>query len=117
MIPIVTFFYSNFSGNCKALLQQIKNLNLDKHLSIKYINIDNDTIKQYILKKFSQVPTIVVILDEEISLYSGNNAFEWFNFFHQSMEEHELKKSEVVAEFKPKSILEIAAELSKEREK
>lgn len=47
-MALVTMFYSNYSGNCKALLQLIKNSNLLDQLSIKFINIDNDDIKDVV---------------------------------------------------------------------
>lgn len=78
---IITIFYSNYSANSKALLQLIKNANLTQQLSIKFINIDNSTIKNIVLKKFSVVPSMVVILNDEMSLYSGDNVFEWFHIF------------------------------------
>jgi hypothetical protein len=78
---LVTVFYSNSSGNSKALLQFINNSKLMDKLSIKFINIDNNEMKNIIKKKFSVVPSIVVIQGDEISLYVGDNAFEWFNIF------------------------------------
>jgi hypothetical protein len=85
----VTIFYSNYSGNCKALLQRINNSNLMDKLSLKFINVDNNIMKSIITRKFSVVPTIVVMIEDEISLYTGDNVFEWFNIFvssHQSSE-------------------------------
>ena len=82
---LVTLFYSNYSGNCKALLQFIKNTNIMDKLSIKFVNIDNTTIKKIVLKKFTVVPSMVVIKNDEMSLYSGNNVFEWFNIFMSSL--------------------------------
>ncbi|CCV02178.1 hypothetical protein IIV25_160L [Invertebrate iridovirus 25] len=134
-MALVTMFYSNYSGNCKALLQLIKNSNLLDQLSIKFINIDNNDIKDIVLKKFSVVPSIVVIHEDEISLYTGNNAFEWFNMFtseeallnpnntsnslntsidHSAQTDEEDEKESVPDP--PKSILELAAEISKGRE-
>jgi hypothetical protein len=135
--PIVTVFYSNYSGNCKALLQSIKSSNIMDNLSIKFINIDNNVMKDVISKKFSVVPTIVVLLADEISLYTGNNAFEWFNMFSSSLIEDKSSNNNnntttdiipAVSESSPsssrqtqdtssKSITELAAEISKAREK
>lgn len=119
----VTLFYSNYSGNCKALLQRIKNLN--SKLSIKYINIDNKHIRNIVTKKFDVVPTIVVMLNDEISLYTGSNAFEWFNLIDNIMigMQH-TKLPNVENKIQPecgssnvkKSVSEIAAEFSKIRE-
>lgn len=125
--PLVTVFYSAYSGNCKALLQFIKNLKLS--LTIKYINVDNSTIRQIVAKKISVVPAIVVISGDEISLYTGTNAFEWFNVYmsvdddnsnteacsgtRDHYDHHQVQEN---PEPKPKTILEIAAELSKDRE-
>ena len=50
-MELVTIFYSNYSGNCKALFQYLKNSNLMNSLSIKFINIDNSSIKEEVLKK------------------------------------------------------------------
>lgn len=122
----VTVFYSNYSGNSKALLQFIKNANLMERLSLKYVNIDNKKMRNEVSKKFSVVPTIVVMVDDEISLYSGDNAFEWFNLLLRPIVE-EKNKNEVEKTHltplvednheKKKTIMELAAELSKEREK
>jgi hypothetical protein len=141
--PIITLFYSNYSPNCKALLQRLKNTNLASILSIKYINIDNETVRKVVSKKFSVVPAMVVLINDEISLYSGTNVFEWFNIYEQNLSEENVAQSQkevndstphtqdiasianistvhpVVVEEKPKkkTILELAAELSKAREK
>jgi hypothetical protein len=132
---LLTIFYSNYSPNSKALLQFIKNTNLMDKLSIRFINIDNTTIKNIILKKFTVVPSMVVIMNDEISLYSGNNVFEWFNIFMSSSSSEsansldpsglrtpigaktETEASEAEASKKvAKTIMEIAAEISKARE-
>jgi Thioredoxin len=129
---LITLFYSNYSGNCKALLQFIKNTNIMDKLSIKFVNIDNTTIKKTVLKKFTVVPTMVVIKNDEMSLYSGNNVFEWFNIFMSSVRQQSSSyKNEQVQENliksvhsdvprssneAPKTIMEIAAEISKARE-
>ena len=136
---LVTVFYSNSSGNSKALLQFINNSKLMDKLSIKFINIDNNEMKNIITKKFSVVPSIVVIQGDEISLYVGDNAFEWFNIFmstqssptfpshpnqqpkpetEQLSEIASSSSSSLTPEPKsPKSIMEIAKELSMAREK
>ncbi|CCV01827.1 hypothetical protein IIV22_150L [Invertebrate iridescent virus 22] len=123
MVELVTVFYSNESGNSKALLQQINNFNLIEQLNIKFINIDNNEIRDIVIKKFLVVPAIVVIQHDEISLYTGENAFEWFNMFlekkEESINQEESVFSEEVkdnSENTPKSILELAAEISKDRE-
>ena len=148
----VTIFYSNYSGNCKALLQRINNSNLMDKLSLKFINVDNVIMKSIVTRKFSVVPAIVVMIEDEISLYTGDNVFEWFNIFsssHQSNEveqpltetmsekdqfNHDFENQSVVDNrpkittqqdspteptscSKSKSILDIAAEISKAREK
>ncbi|ADO00444.1 hypothetical protein WIV_gp100 [Wiseana iridescent virus] len=133
-MALVTMFYSNYSGNCKALLQLIKNSNLLDRLSIKFINIDNNDMRGVVLKKFSVVPSIVVIFQDEISLYTGNNAFEWFNMFtseedllntnknpslnlkNLNLEASDTSDEEESVSNPPKSILELAAEISKDRE-
>lgn len=147
----VTIFYSNYSGNCKALFQCIKNFNLMDKLSIKFINIDNEAMKDIISKKFSVVPSIVVMIEDEISLYTGDNAFEWFNMFTSSTtQQHteppdifqeqniegsieskntnssQQKTSSILSDIaqgsqqpekkQPKTVMEMAAELSKARE-
>lgn len=133
----VTIFYSNYSGNCKALLQLINNSNLMDKLSLKFINVDNNIMKNIITKKFTVVPSIVVMIEDEISLYTGNNVFEWFNIFtspkvsldHDTEKSSELKcgskdhinknittEPSIEPQKQTKSILEIAAELSKARE-
>ena len=128
----ITVFYSNYSGNCKALLQQINNSNIMDKLSIKFMNIDNNVIRNVITKKFSVVPTIVVLSNDEISLYTGDNAFEWFNIFVQQQVDHvqqvettqrtedtiHTQSEEIMVSKEPKkTILELAAELSNAREK
>lgn len=152
---VVTIFYSNYSGNCKALLQRINNSNLMDKLSLKFINVDNDIMKSIITRKFSVVPAIVVMIEDEISLYTGDNVFEWFNIFSSSHQSNEVEQplTETMSEKDPrikfnhdfenqsvvdnrpkistqqdnpteptscsksKSILDIAAEISKAREK
>jgi hypothetical protein len=149
----VTIFYSNYSGNCKALLQRINNSNLMDKLSLKFINVDNDIMKSIITRKFSVVPAIVVMIEDEISLYTGDNVFEWFNIFSSSHPSNKVEQplTETISEKDPcikfnhdfenqsvvdnrpkittqqddpepscsksKSILDIAAEISKAREK
>lgn len=132
----VNLFYSNYSPNCKALLQYIKNLQLNKALTIKYINIDNMDIRTMVTKKFNVVPAIIVLLNDEVSLYTGPNVFEWFNLInenkgqiepindhspHNSTTENSTENSTETSrnnseESKKKSISEIAAEFSKQRE-
>ena len=135
MVPIVTVFYSNESGNSKALLQQINNFNLMDQLSIKFINIDNSEMKNLVIKKFLVVPSIVVLQQDEVSLYTGENVFEWFNAFESSVMEENSSEDEfeqVEDQIQPsilnnknneesepptkKTIMEIAAELSKARD-
>lgn len=133
MDTFVTIFYSNYSGNCKALLQLINNANLMDKLSLKFINIDNEEMKNVVMKKFSVVPTIVVMTGDEISLYTGDNAFEWFNIFigSSSPQNNQILNNDInqpntlqlpdygpknPPEDPPKTILELAAELSKARE-
>jgi hypothetical protein len=136
---MLTIFYSNYSGNCKALLQLINNANLMDKLSLKFINIDNEEMKNVVMKKFSVVPTLVVMVGDEISLYTGDNAFEWFNIFIQnggssSPQNNQIQNNDInqpntelitqlpdygpkdPPENPPKTILELAAELSKARE-
>lgn len=133
----VTLFYSNTSPNCKALLQTIKNLRFD--FTLKFVNIDNERMKSLVLQKFSVVPTVVILDKDEISLYTGENAFDWFAQLNNDSE-----SDESVDEVKPqatpeerladrvkgngsqipkgsgtrstKSLLEIATELAKERD-
>ena len=130
----VTLFYSNISPNCKALLQTIKNLRFD--FTLKFVNIDNERMKSLVLQKFSVVPTVVILDKDEISLYTGENAFDWFAQLNNDSE-----SDESVDEVKPqatpegngrssreaglssgsgtrstKSLLEIATELAKERD-
>jgi hypothetical protein len=130
---LITLFYSNYSANCKALLQQIKNFNSSNKLPIKYVNIDNKNIRSIIIKKFDVVPAIVVLLNDEVSLYTGSNAFDWFNQIdtldtqpsnerlrsdgpwnkapiEKNVSLNESKKSD------KKTVIEIAAEFSKVRE-
>ena len=137
---LITIFYSNHSGNCKALLQYIKNMNLKSELSIKYVNIDNEIIKDVIMKKFTVVPAMTVVRNDEISLYTGENVFEWFNSFEASIMDQSDSENEVEeledqsqpsisqvqnndsqhleeSQGKKKTIMEIAAELSKARDK
>jgi len=121
----VTLFYSNYSANCKALIQRIKNLNLNSKLNIKYINIDNKNIRNIVTKKFDVVPTIVVLLNDEVSLYTGTNAFEWFNIVDNDsiikVQQHhtDITTPSTIQEENSsvkKSVSEIAAEFSKLRE-
>ena len=85
MNTLVTIFYSDYSGNCKAFLQRVKNNKEIKDLStIKYINIDNQAIRKIVTKKFSIVPAVTVIVGNMISLYVGQNAFEWFTEFSEN---------------------------------
>lgn len=112
----VTLFYSNTSPNCKALLQTIKNLRFD--FTLKFVNIDNERMKSLVLQKFSVVPTVVILDKDEISLYTGENAFDWF----AQLESDESVSGEVKPQATPeetrstKSLLEIATELAKERD-
>ena len=88
------------------------------------------------MKKFSVVPTLVVMVGDEISLYTGDNAFEWFNIFigSSSPQNNQILNNDInqpntelitqlpdygpkdPPENPPKTILELAAELSKARE-
>ena len=117
-IPIVTVFYSNYSSNSKALLQFLKQLNLSSIITIKYINIDNSAIKSVVSRKVSVVPAIVVLLGDKISLYSGENAFEWFNLYMETMEEEVVPTvvEKKLEKPKTKSVMELAKELSQARE-
>lgn len=127
---LVTLFYSNYSGNCKALLQSINNTHIMDNLSIKYVNIDNDTIKKVILKKFTVVPSIIVLSNNEISLYTGDNVFEWFNIYLSSLPQPSNESNLNTVDYnqfesdnsksspnQSQSIMEKAIELSKAREK
>lgn len=126
----VTLFYSNTSPNCKALLQTIKNLRFD--FTLKFVNIDNERMKSLVLQKFSVVPTVVILDNDEISLYTGENAFDWFAQLNNDSESDEsvidekATPEERLAIPNPtpsgsgtrstKSLLEIATELAKERD-
>jgi len=131
MDNFLTIFYSNYSGNCKALLQYIQNLNLMDKLAIKFINIDSDNVRKLIMHKFNQVPAMVATTGDEVSLFVGKDVFEWFNIF----EEESAKVADAIPDPTPtptpiplgsgtlrapqsgnKSILELAAEISNERE-
>ena len=83
----VTLFYSNTSPKCKALLQTIKNLRFD--FTLKFVNIGNERMKSLVLQKFSVVPTIVILDKDEISLYTGENAFDWFAQLNNDSESDE----------------------------
>ena len=125
----VTLFYSNTSPNCKALLQTIENLRLGLTL-----NIDNERMKSLVLQKFSVVPAVVILDNDEISLYTGENAFDWFAQLNNDSESDEsVIEEKATPEEKAapeerlaipsgsgtrstKSLLEIAAELAKERD-
>ena len=125
-------FYSNTSPNCKALLQTIKNLRFD--FTLKFVNIDNERMKSLVLQKFSVVPTVVILDNDEISLYTGENAFDWFAQLNNDSESDEsVIEEKATPEEKAapeerlaipsgsgtrstKSLLEIAAELAKERD-
>jgi hypothetical protein len=95
-------------------------------------------MKNVITRKFSVVPSIVVIHEDEISLYVGDNAFEWFNIIStpstsptielaNNGDGIERNSSTIVTRLSsekkgtqqtsPKSIMEIAKELSMDREK
>jgi hypothetical protein len=124
---MITLFYSKYSGNCKALFQYMKNANLMDKLDIKFINIDNQQVRNVVMKKFNVVPAIVVLDKDEISLYSGENAFDWFyNLTIQDeskpkIQQEEEEKEEEQEEKKPsdskaKSIMELALEISNGRE-
>lgn len=78
-MKILTLYYSNYSGNCKALLQYLKTIKITNHIPIKFINIDNSEIKKAVERKFMSVPALIVIENENISLYTGENVFEWFS--------------------------------------
>lgn len=116
----VTLFYSNTSPNCKALLQTIKNLRFD--FTLKFVNIDNERMKSLVLQKFSVVPTVVILDNDEISLYTGENAFDWFAQLNNDSESDESATPEerlAIPNPTPsgtKSLLEIATELAKERD-
>lgn len=122
-IPTVTIFYSIYSGNSKALLQFLKQTNLSSIITLKYINIDNSTMRGIVSKKISVVPAIVVQLGNQLSLFSGENAFEWFNLYIESIrvdEEHEVaaeKQGSATNDDKSKkSVMELAKEISQARE-
>ena len=117
----VTLFYSNTSPNCKALLQTIKNLRFG--FTLKFVNIDNERMKSLVLQKFSVVPTVVILDKDEISLYTGENAFDWFAQLNNDSEGSENDESVPRIDEErsgttrsTKSLLEIATELAKERD-
>ncbi|AHL67568.1 hypothetical protein DH26_gp075 [Chloriridovirus anopheles1] len=123
---ILTLFYSNYSSNCKALLQYLNNSKIMEKTTIKFINIDNSEIKQLVERKFTSVPVLVVIDGEDISAYTGKNAFEWFVDFYAEKESQTITtESEDMLKLRPepskeqtrtKTITELAAEISKGRE-
>lgn len=134
-LSYVNLFYSNYSSNCKALLQYIKNLGLNKVLNIKYINIDNVDIRTIVIKKFNVVPAIIILLNDEVSLYTGSNVFEWFNLINENKDQIEPSTADISTttsattstttsndpsqneeEPKKKSITEIAMYLRKQRD-
>ena len=136
----VTLFYSNESGNCKALIQFLNSVNIMDKLTIKFINIDNKPMRSVVMKKITSVPAITVLNGNQLSLYSGENVFEWFNLYLEIISKKEkesinstktdqIEHSSVkfneplpqsndthVSSTTKKSILEIASELSKARE-
>jgi thioredoxin-like negative regulator of GroEL len=127
---ILTLFYSNYSSNCKALLQYLNNSKIMEKAAIKFINIDNSEIKRLVEKKFTSVPVLVVINGEDISAYTGKNVFEWFVDFYAEKEKSQTIATEStlpigtklqsepskVEQTKTKTITELAAEISKGRE-
>jgi hypothetical protein len=117
--PLITVFYSNYSGNCKAFLQLLKNSMVTKTLQIKYINVDNRTIRMEVTKKFTQVPALVVVDQENVSLFLGSNAFDWVEESEQrtGMATALNDETRVVEEkTTPKTISEQAAEILKSRQ-
>jgi hypothetical protein len=137
---MVSVFYSNYSGNSKALLQRIDNRFADGELmpfSVKYVNVDNAQMLNTVSKKIDVVPSIVVLENDQISLYSGENAFEWFNLHTSGLAKPEVRdlrsttpipenpvhrseeediKLKVQEDGSKKTILEKAAELSQARD-
>lgn len=79
-VEILTVFYSKHSGNCKALLQYLR---ANPIKGIKYINIDVPDLRNLAQRKFSVVPALVVLRGDTISLFTGENVFEWFAAFNE----------------------------------
>lgn len=126
----ITVFYSDYSGNCKALLQILNNpSNGLRHLgNLRYVNVDSREMRNKILKKFFQVPAIAVVYSKTMSLYLGGNAFDWVERFEQQSgvpEENPTPPASSVADgakpptaepaAKKKTIVELAAEIEEGR--
>lgn len=112
---ILTVFYSKHSGNCKALLQYLKTLQYCNIKGIKYINIDVPELRSLAQRKFSTVPALVVLHGDNISLFTGENVFEWFAERERQIPLPPLADTNPVS-LPAKSIQEMAAEMMKERE-
>jgi hypothetical protein len=56
-----------------------------------------------VLKKIDVVPSIVVLENDQISLYSGENAFEWFNLHTAKPEVRDLRSTTPNPEEQPSS--------------
>jgi thiol-disulfide isomerase/thioredoxin len=115
----VIVFYSNYSGNCKAFMQLLKNNETELPSNIKYVCVDDTAMRREVSKKIRQVPGLVVLSNNDISLYEGGNAFDWMNdrFTLRAQSENTDyggPESNVVAT--AKSVTEIAAEILKSRE-
>jgi thiol-disulfide isomerase/thioredoxin len=118
----VIVFYSNYSGNCKAFMQLLKNNETELPSNIKYVCVDDTAMRREVSKKIRQVPGLVVLSNNDISLYEGGNAFDWMNdrFTLRAQSENtdyggdDGPESNVVAT--AKSVTEIAAEILKSRE-
>ncbi|ABF82060.1 hypothetical protein MIV030L [Invertebrate iridescent virus 3] len=127
--PIVNLFYSNFSGNCKALLQYIDNAGITDHIPIKFINVDNPTMRSVVSAKISHVPALVVLQDDQMSLYVAESVWEWFDNYRTpppladgaTVDSQASENGEKEAQPTPPkegllTVLELAKQMRKERE-
>lgn len=118
----VTLFYSDYSGNCRAFMQILHNPTnrLERLVNVRCVNVDNQAMRTKILKKFFQVPAVVVVYAKTVSLYLGENAFDWLEQFEQLPDDDEFSDNESTKTVDEstkakKTIVELAAEIEKGR--
>jgi hypothetical protein len=95
-------FYSQYSPNCKRILNLIENSKIDFTLLFNLTNvcIDNAEIRNRILKstniKINNVPCLLTIYpDGGVEKYEGSHTFNWFEEIIDKYNKINLKQNEI----------------------
>lgn len=103
---LCVFLYSKYSTNSQKLLDIItkSNIDLTKEINMEFVNIDNQKIREKILKNksidVSSVPCILLIYSNgQIEKYENEAVFKWINeilnFLLQSNQSSDFQNQEL----------------------